>query len=606
MITNADIIGLLNNECAEILSSLLRETTNGIVSPERFLLEISKNPDTDISKIFDYCRILPSNAISWLKKPINPYSYSHNNNKLPSLIDSASKIGLSRFRSPGVRSGFLLLAYTSMNPFTQDANTTLIHKVMPSSLVERFTEATKGSKESATPSSWVISGPAAAAATASDEWTTDLVGLARSGCLDPVIGRDKEIRQIAEILCRRRQNNACLVGEAGTGKSACVEGLAHRIASGDVPKNLRNLPIFRLDFGALSAVSGIKGEFERRINIMVETVKSSNGILFIDEIHTIVGSIIPNGMPDAANLLKPALARGELRCIGATTYPEYKLSIERDAALARRFHPITVNEPSENESILMLRGLAPALELHHDVKILDESIVDAVKMSRRYIPERRLPDKAISVLDTACVRAGSVVGSSSVVEVISEWSGVPATLISGSEDDVINKFCSFIPSPSRVFDHIKKHISLSLPPSLLLTGDDRAAKLTSVRSAAAALFGTEKSLININMSAYADPHAISSLKGSSTGYVGSIEGGFLTEAIRRRPGSVIYAMDAHLASPHVLSFFEEIIELGIVRDGVGNPIDFTNSIIVFASDNPSFSLRSENVLSVRFPSRIIA
>jgi type VI secretion system protein VasG len=543
-----------------------------------------------------------------------------------------------------------------------------------------------------------------------DQYTVNLTERARAGKIDPVLGRDAEVRQVIDILTRRRQNNPILVGEAGVGKTAVVEGFASRIAAGDVPDSLRKVSMRTLDLALLQAGAGVKGEFENRLKGLIEEVKSSPVpiILFIDEAHTMIGAGGQAGQNDAANLLKPALARGELRTIAATTWSEYKKYFEKDPALARRFQMVKVDEPDEARCLVMLRGIVPALERHHNVRILDEGLDAAVRFSHRYLPDRQLPDKAVSVLDTACARLAlgqrttpaaveelsrtlddlaaqrrvlereSVLGadhaerlaslearqaeakskldaltkqwkdeldlvqrihdvrtkieeqpsdgealrgdlatltaglealqdetpmirvcvdSQIVSEVISGWTGIPIGKM--LRDEIATHLCLERHLETRVIgqNHALEAIAQRLRTArarlddprkpvgvFLLVGPSGVGKTETALALADLLYGGERNLITINMSEFQESHTVSSLKGSPPGYVGYGEGGVLTEAVRRRPYSVVLLDEVEKAHPDVLELFFQVFDKGTLEDGEGRQIDFKNTIIILTSN----------------------
>jgi len=557
-----------------------------------------------------------------------------------------------------------------------------------------------------------------------DKYTVNLTEQARKGKIDPVLGRDTEVRQMIDILLRRRQNNPILTGEPGVGKTAVVEGLALRIVQGDVPDVLKNVILRTLDLGLLQAGASVKGEFENRLRSVIDEVKASLSpiILFIDEAHTMIGAGGQAGQNDAANLLKPALARGELRTIAATTWAEYKKYFEKDAALARRFQVVKVEEPSEEVAIQMLRGVADAMEKHHKVRILDEAVVDAVRISSRYIVGRQLPDKAISVLDTACarvalsrasvpaaiedltrlienidretaalkkeqeadhakrlaelqVRRGELeqdlavqraafdvqralvdeiaelrkklseaeavqssvsdesgtkagysaveewremlmirqkqlhddhkaqpliydcVDASTVAEVVSGWTGIPLGRMVANEIDTVRNLKSLL--EQRVVGQnyalalIAQRIqiakaSLDDPGKpkgvFLLVGPSGVGKTETALALADTLYGGERNLITINMSEYQEAHSVAGLKGSPPGYVGYGEGGVLTEAVRRRPYSVVLLDEVEKAHPDVLELFFQVFDKGTLEDSEGREVDFKNTVIILTSN----------------------
>jgi len=543
------------------------------------------------------------------------------------------------------------------------------------------------------------------------QYGQDLTARARDGKIDPVVGRDEEIRQMVDILMRRRQNNPLLTGEAGVGKTAVVEGLALRIASGDVPEPLVDVQLWLLDIGMLQAGAGMKGEFEARLQALINEVQSSPTpiILFIDEIHTLIGAGGQQGTGDAANMLKPALARGQLRTIGATTWAEYKKYIEKDPALTRRFQTVQVAEPDEEKAVLMLRSTVSALEKHHRVLLLDEAVVAAVKLSHRYIPARQLPDKAVALLDTACARvavsqsspppqledcqhridaldveieianreAKVAVGDSErvvklqadleklaaqrdeltqrweqeqalvdsiiaqraqlhtapeetlaelratlteqqnalralqgdepllftsvdanvVAAVVSDWTGIPLGRMVKDEIDAVLKLADTL--NERVIGQrhglelIAKRVRTSRArlddPNkpvgvFMLCGPSGVGKTETALALAESLYGGEQNIITINMSEFQEAHTVSTLKGAPPGYVGYGEGGVLTEAVRRRPYSVVLLDEIEKAHPDVHEIFFQVFDKGWMEDGEGRHIDFRNTIIILTSN----------------------
>ncbi|KAB7896520.1 type VI secretion system ATPase TssH [Rouxiella sp. S1S-2] len=544
-----------------------------------------------------------------------------------------------------------------------------------------------------------------------EKYGQDLTYAAREGKIDPVAGRDEEIRQIIDILMRRRQNNPLLTGEAGVGKTAVAEGLALRIASGEVPPALRDVQLWLLDIGMLQAGAGMKGEFEARLQAVINEVQSSPTpvVLFIDEIHQLIGAGGQQGTGDAANLLKPALARGQLRTVGATTWSEYKKYIEKDPALTRRFQVIQVAEPSEEKARLMLRNIAASLEEHHQVLLLDEAVEAAVRLSHRYIPARQLPDKAVALLDTACarvavsqhnpppqledcrhriaalkieqgivareirlglaepVRADSIsklldeqqqlqktldarwqqelaltreisqkrqqlgetqneeaaalredlreiqhqllglqgespliypaVDASVVAAVVSDWTGIPLGRMVKNEinavlqlADTLNKR---VVGQQHALDAIARRIRTSRAqlddPNkpvgvFMLCGPSGVGKTESALALAESLYGGEQNVITINMSEFQEAHTVSTLKGAPPGYVGYGEGGVLTEAVRRRPYSVVLLDEIEKAHPDVHEIFFQVFDKGWMEDGEGRRIDFRNTVIILTSN----------------------
>jgi type VI secretion system protein VasG len=554
-----------------------------------------------------------------------------------------------------------------------------------------------------------------------DQFCTDLTAQAKAGKIDPILGRDSEIRQMVDILTRRRQNNPILTGEPGVGKTAVVEGLALRIASGDVPDALKGVKLMSLDLGLLQAGAGVKGEFENRLKGVIDTVKSSPTpiVMFIDEAHTLIGAGGQAGQNDAANLLKPALARGELRCVAATTWAEYKKYFEKDAALTRRFQVVKVDEPSEPLAAAMLRGLVATLEKHHGVRILDEAVEDAVKLSARFIPSRQLPDKGVSLLDTACARVAMsqaaipapvedrtrrlaliatelaaigresatgadhaarqaalaaeqvevqaeldaltarwaqekemvasirdlrlraeaasvqllpgaaapaedlptlqrdlaqtvaslrqlqgeeplvhpVVDGQAVAEVVATWTGIPVGRMVSDEIKTVLALQDKLMERVVGQDHALNAIAQSIRTSragltdprkpigvFMMAGTSGVGKTETALAVADLLYGGEQNLTVINMSEFKEEHKVSLLMGSPPGYVGYGEGGVLTEAVRRRPYSVVLLDEMEKAHPGVQDVFYQVFDKGQMKDGEGRDIDFRNCVIIMTSN----------------------
>lgn len=576
-------------------------------------------------------------------------------------------------------------------------------------------------------------------------YATNLTERARDGKMDPVVGRDPEIRQIVDILMRRKQNNPILTGEAGVGKTAVVEGFAQRLAKGDVPPQLRNVDLHMLDIGLMQAGASVKGEFEKRLKTVIDEVQSSDTpiILFIDEAHTLIGAGGAAGTGDAANLLKPALARGELRTVAATTWAEYKQHIEPDPALTRRFQVVKVEEPDEDKAILMCRGVAGVLEKHHQVELLDEAIEAAVKLSHRYIPSRQLPDKAISLLDTACARVAvsqhatpaevedarrrldaleieqgiiereeaigiEVVERKATVEaaleaaneafdaanvrwdaekeivtvildlraqlrglgaavdetgdlgdadpemvdesgetkavpdevpdeepfdreetltklkgrmaelaeaqgetplilpsvdrlavgsVVQDWTGIPMGRMMASQTERALSLAATLAERVVGQDHAMEMIANRIqtsaaglkPPEkpvgvFMLCGPSGVGKTETALALAELMYGGEENLISINMSEFQEAHTVSTLKGAPPGYVGYGKGGILTEAVRRRPYSVVLLDEVEKAHPDVHEIFFQVFDKGMMDDSEGRRIDFKNTLILLTSN----------------------
>ena len=556
------------------------------------------------------------------------------------------------------------------------------------------------------------------------QFTVDLTEQARNGEMDPIVGRDEEIRQIIDILMRRRQNNPILTGEAGVGKTAVVEGFAQKIACGDVPPPLLDVSLLALDIGLLQAGASMKGEFENRLRMVIDEVQASEKpiILFIDEAHTLVGAGGAAGTGDAANLLKPALARGKLRTVAATTWAEYKKHIEKDPALTRRFQVVQVDEPDEEKAIRMMRGMAAVMENHHKVQLLDEAIEASVKLSHRYIPARQLPDKSVSLLDTACARVAisqhaipaevddkkklidalnvelamiekednigidtktrraeveeklastnealkeletqwkaeldlvtqilelrkqlrtedkeidgeeteavddgetndeklaklkelqnelhekqgetplilPTVDGQAVASVVGDWTGIPVGRMVKNEIETVLNLADAIEEriigQRHALDMIAKRIQTSRAgldnPSkpigvFMLAGTSGVGKTETALALAETLYGGEQNIITINMSEFQEAHTVSTLKGAPPGYVGYGEGGVLTEAVRRKPYSVVLLDEIEKAHPDVHEIFFQVFDKGWMEDGEGRIIDFKNTLILLTTN----------------------
>src|SRR6266566_3917260 len=420
------LIGKLNDTARtglEAAAGFCLSRTHYDIEIEHFLMKLLEVTDSDLQHILKHFAVNKSHFASDLTSSLDKLKTGNARTPVfsPSLVQVLSEAwttGSLDFGAAQVRSGFCILAIAASPDLARLMRevTREFQKISEETLRKNFWNIVAGSPEDhETAQAADVPGMAPAGAPGApgggktqnlNQFTIDLTANARAGKVDPVLGRDFEIRQLIDILMRRRQNNPILTGEAGVGKTAVVEGFAIRLANGDVPPPLRNVTLRSLDLALLQAGAGVKGEFENRLKGLIEEVKSSPSpiILFIDEAHTMIGAGGQAGQNDAANLLKPALARGELRTIAATTWSEYKKYFEKDAALARRFQLVKVEEPTEEKCRLMLRGLIPMLEKHHNVRILDEGLASAVKLSHRYLPDRQLPDKAVSVLDTACAR----------------------------------------------------------------------------------------------------------------------------------------------------------------------------------------------------------
>ena len=451
------------------------------------------------------------------------------------------------------------------------------------------------------------------------QFGVDLNMQAKLGKLDPVIGRENESERVIEILSRRTKNNPCLIGEPGVGKTAVVEGLVQKIVRGSVPDKLKNKKVISLDITSMVAGAKYRGDFEERVKKCLQEVKKiGNILLFIDEVHTIVGAGAAEGAIDAANILKPLLARGEIQIIGATTIKEYRKYIEKDQALDRRFQPVYVEEPSIADTIKILNGLKEKYELHHNVKITKEAIYSAVKLSNRYIFDRFLPDKAIDLIDEASSRAKlqSIIepenlkmekavdnkkiisiNSENIENIISKWTGIPINKITESESEKLKNLevelhkriigqNEAVNSISRIIRRNRVGLSDEKRPigSFLFLGPTGVGKTELSKALAETLFGDENDMIRLDMSEYMESHSVSKIIGSPPGYVGYDEVNGLTEKVRRKPYSVILFDEIEKAHPDVMNILLQILEDGILTDSTGRQVSFKNSIIIMTSN----------------------
>jgi type VI secretion system protein VasG len=759
------LIAKLNDTSRKSLENaagLCSSRTNYNVEIEHWLLKMLETPDTDIPRLLKHFEVdqpkLERSLVGAVEK------FKTGNSRVPALspkimdvVREAWLIASVEYSATSVRTGHMLLAMLANPDLAMQtlASAPSLSRISAEALQRDLRDICSGTAEdvaakAASPVEGQLpDGSGAGASTAAlDQFTIDLTARAREGKIDPVLGRDFEVRQLVDILMRRRQNNPILTGEAGVGKTAVVEGFAQRIADGDVPDPLKNVTLRTLDLGLLQAGAGVKGEFENRLKSVINEVKASPKpiILFIDEAHTLIGAGGSAGQGDAANLLKPALARGELRTIAATTWSEYKKYFEKDAALARRFQVIKVEEPGEEQAVNMMRGFAPTLESHHNLRVLDEAVRDAVRLSHRYISGRQLPDKSVSVLDTAAAKVaigqaaippriedlrrrvesldrqltglrreeavdgghaerikeaeearaatqtelvalearwkaeaelvkrireirdqleattGQVhghetgngkkvdgktpapkaaagkpaapekpplapaqiaklkaeleeltvklramqgetplmhvcVNSQSIAEVIESWTGIPVgkmvtdeiktvlSLKGKLEERVIGQAHALEAVEQRIQTARVQMVDPRRPIGVfMMVGPSGVGKTETAMALADILYGGDKNMVVINMSEYQESHTVSSLKGSPPGYVGYGEGGVLTEAVRRRPYSVVLLDEVEKAHNDVMELFYQVFDKGVLEDSEGREIDFKNTIIILTSN----------------------
>ena len=453
-------------------------------------------------------------------------------------------------------------------------------------------------------------------------FSRDLTQLAREGKLDPVIGRDREIERVTSILARRSKNNPCLVGEPGVGKTAVVEGLAQRIAAGNVPAALRNKRLLALSLGTLVAGTKYRGEFEGRVKRILEEVKRSarDIVLFIDELHTLVGAGAAEGAPlDLSSMIKPELARGDLQCIGATTFDEYRKHVESDPALERRFQPVMVEEPSIEQTTEILRGLRERYAQHHRVTITDDAIETAAQLSARYIADRFLPDKAIDLIDEAAASValankGAVelppVTTTDVAAVVTRWTGIPQAALTESQTNRLLELETLlskrvigqeraIAAVSNAIRRARTGLHDPRKPlgTFLFRGSSGIGKTELAKALAEALFGSEAALIRVDLSEFTESHGVSRLLGAPPGYAGHDEAGQLTEPVRRRPYCVVLFDEMEKAHPEVAAILLQILDEGRVTDAKGRAIDFRHAIIILTTnleeDELAIALRHE-------------
>ena len=751
-ISRVKLFGKLNSlgyKAVEAATVFCKMRGNPYVELVHWVHQILQLPDSDLHRLIRQFNVNPSVLVKDLtdaldRLPRGSTSITNLSAHVEEAVERGWVYGSLMFGEAQVRTGYLVVGILK-TPSLRSALLGIskeFDKFKADALTDRFDEYVSGSPEQglhATDGFQVGGGAAPGEASgaippaqlgkqeALNRFTTDLTEQARSGKMDPIVGRDDEIRQVVDILMRRRQNNPILIGEAGVGKTAVVEGFAQRIARGDVPPSLQEVTLRALDVGLLQAGASMKGEFEQRLRSVIEEVQASPKpvILFVDETHTLVGAGGAAGTGDAANLLKPALARGTLRTVGATTFAEYKKHIEKDPALTRRFQSVQVDEPDEKKAVLMMRGVASTMEAHHKVQILDEALEAAVKLSHRYIPARQLPDKSVSLLDTACARVavslhavpaevddsrkriealdtelriiakeaavgldtaareslcnerlaaekarleglearwnaekalvdellatraalraniGVVDGPAkgeppaklgeaevaalreklhglqtqlaelqgeqplilptvdyqAVASVVEDWTGIPVGRMARNEIETVLKLADTLGQRVIGQDHAMQMIARRIQTSragldnpnkpigvFMLAGTSGVGKTETALALAEALYGGEQNLITINMSEYQEAHTVSSLKGAPPGYVGYGEGGVLTEAVRRRPYSVVLLDEVEKAHPDVHEIFFQVFDKGWMEDGEGRLIDFKNTLILLTTN----------------------
>ncbi|HMF97687.1 MAG TPA: type VI secretion system ATPase TssH [Vicinamibacterales bacterium] len=762
-ISRSSLFGKLNSlayKAIEGATVFCKLRGNPYVELVHWIQQILQTQDTDLHRIVRHFELDPSRLAKDVtdaldRLPRGATSISDLSAHVENAVERGWVYATLMFGEPRVRTGHLVVGMLK-TPSLRNALMAIskqFEKIKPDTLTDDFAKIVSGSPEdrlgATDGSSMAAPGEASDAMApaqmgkqeALKRFATNLTERAAKGEIDPVSGRDEEIRQLVDILMRRRQNNPILTGEAGVGKTAVVEGFAIRLASGDVPPPLKDVSLYTLDIGLLQAGASMKGEFENRLRQVIDEVQASPRpiIMFIDEAHTLIGAGGAAGTGDAANLLKPALARGTLRTIAATTWAEYKKHIEKDPALTRRFQVVKVEEPSEEKAILMVRGVASVLEKHHRVQVLDEALEAAVRLSHRYIPARQLPDKAVSLLDTACARVaisqhgvppeledcrrtiealntemeiiareeavginaadrrkaveeklavnektreelearwnaerelvekvlairallrqGSepVEGTGSKLEqaarvqaapvaapplekvspderarllteladlqtkltalqgesplilptvdehavgsVVQDWTGVPVGRMVKNEIETVLKLAETLNQrvigQRHALDMIAKRIQTSRAkldnPNkpigvFMLCGPSGVGKTETALTLAEALYGGEQNVITINMSEFQEAHTVSTLKGSPPGYVGYGEGGVLTEAVRRRPYSVVLLDEVEKAHSDVHELFFQVFDKGWMEDGEGRRIDFRNTIILLTSN----------------------
>ncbi|WP_175918001.1 type VI secretion system ATPase TssH [Burkholderia pyrrocinia] len=735
-IGRVNLFGKLNPflyETLEQATGFCRLRGNPYVELAHWFKQILQRPDGDLQRVlrrFDIDEAAIDRALVTAldRLPRGAGSVSDLSVHIDDAVERAWVYATLKYDATRIRGAVLLLAILKTPQLRNVLMgiTREFERIVPDVLADELESIVEGSPE-AQPTAHssqaglggdaAVRGATAAEGSALARFAVDLTARARAGEIDPVVGRDAEIRQIVDILLRRRQNNPLLVGEAGVGKTAVAEGFALRIAAGDVPPSLRDVALYLLDIGLLQAGASVKGEFESRLRGVIDEAMSSErpAILFIDEVHTLVGAGGAAGTGDAANLLKPALARGLLRTIGATTWSEYKQYIEKDPALTRRFQLVHVHEPEEAAALTMLRGLAAKLEAHHRVLVLDDALQAAVTLSHRYIPARQLPDKAISLLDTACARVAvsqhavpapiedarrridslrveqerigrecalgtgdaarrdaiesdiaaaqgaldhldvrwqternalaaivesrtalldddpsrelaaatradiqahlataqqaladvqgdtplvlPAVDTHAVAAVVADWTGIPLGRMVRDETQAVLKLADTLGERVVGQRHAVELIAQRIQTAraklddptkphgvFLLCGPSGVGKTETALALADTLYGGERNAITINMSEFQEAHTVSTLKGAPPGYVGYGQGGVLTEAVRRRPYSVVLLDEIEKAHRDVHEIFFQVFDKGWMEDGEGRDIDFRHTVILLTSN----------------------
>ena len=779
-ISRAALFGKLNRigyRAIESATVFCKMRGNPYVELVHWIHQVLQLQDSDLHRIIRQFNLEPSRLAADItdsldRLPRGSSTISDLSVHVEEAVERGWIFATLMFGEAQVRTGYLMLGIVDARGLRNVLSSISkeFDKIKPERLKDQFAEIVSGSpEEGQRPTDGFQMGGAAPGEAsgamapaqmgkqeALKQFTTDLTEQARGGKMDPIIGRDEEIRQVVDILMRRRQNNPILVGEAGVGKTAVVEGFAQRIVRGDVPPQLKDVQLRTLDVGLLQAGASMKGEFENRLRQVIEEVQSSPKpiILFIDEAHTLVGAGGAAGTGDAANLLKPALARGTLRTIAATTWAEYKKYIEKDPALTRRFQTVQIDEPSEERAILMLRGVASTMEAHHKVQVLDEAIEAAVKLGHRYIPARQLPDKAVSLLDTACARVAisqhavpaavddcrkhiesldtelAIIGRESAIgidvgsrqtnaaeqlaqakvllggleenwqsekslvekildhrqrlragalpiegtgsslekaaaakavpgapaaaaaakgsaaeivpeppkpltdaeraqvladlrvlqtelaalqgenplilpsvdaqavgSVVADWTGIPVGRMVQDEIKTVMRLADLLEARVIGQRHAHEMIARRIQTSranlanptrpigvFMLAGPSGVGKTETALTLAESLYGGEQNIITINMSEFQEAHTVSTLKGAPPGYVGYGEGGILTEAVRRKPYSVVLLDEVEKAHPDVHEIFFQVFDKGVMEDGEGRMIDFKNTLIILTTN----------------------